>query len=591
MQTLKKIFFLFNLQERKNFYYLTIMNLIMAILDMMGVASILPFVTLLTNPNLIETNSMLNSMFEFSKNLGIENNQQFLFFSGIIVLLILVISLTFKAFTTYLQLTFNGMCDYSISKKLMENYLHQPYSWFLGRNSADLGRMILSQVSDVVGNGISPLMEIIAKGAVAISIICLLFIVDAKLAIIVGFSLGLSYGIIYKFIRNYLNKLGKERLENNEMRYNISSEAFSASKVVKISGLEQTFINRFSEVAKKFIFSAAFFQAVSQLPRFALEIIAFAGTLSLILFLMAKQATSFDNIIPIISLYVFAAYRLMPAIQQIYLSFSKLAFVGPSLDKVFEDLKNTKLPKLIKNPHSLTFDKTISLKNINYNYPNSSITALKKINLSIPYKTTVGFIGPTGSGKTTMIDIILGLLESRKGTLEVDGKIISKINVRSWQSLIGYVPQHIYLSDDTVAGNIAFGQNPRDINLSMVERASKTANLHDFVINQLPKKYETSVGERGVRLSGGQIQRIGIARALYHNPKVLIFDEATSALDNQTEKIVMEAVNKLGNDKTIIIVAHRLNTVKNCDIIFKLENGNLVGQGKFDELISAKEKY
>ena len=306
---------------------------------------------------------------------------------------------------------------------------------------------------------------------------------------------------------------------------------------------------------------------------------------------MAKQSTSFTNILPIMSLYVFAAYRLMPALQQIYVSFSKLTFVGPSLEKVFEDIQNIKKPKLIKNHNSITFNNNITLKNINYNYPNSSRIALNNINLSIPSKTIVGFIGQTGSGKTTAIDIILGLLETQKGTLEVDGKIISKENVRSWQSIIGYVPQHIYLSDDTVAGNIAFGKDPKDISFSAVEKASKIANIHDFVINELPKKYNTSVGERGVRLSGGQIQRIGIARALYHNPKVLIFDEATSALDNQTEKIVMEAVSKLGNDKTIIIVAHRLNSVKNCDIIFKLEKGKLVAEGKFDQLVNIKESY
>ena len=278
MQTLKKILFLLTPQERKSFYYLIFMILIMAMLDMLGVASILPFVALLTNPSLVETNLILRSMFEFSNVLGVENNQEFLFLTGIIVFILLIISLTFKAFTTYLQLRFNGMCDYSIGRRLIENYLHQPYSWFLSKNSADLGRMILSQVGDVVGNGINPFMELIAKGAVVISIITLLIVIDTKLALIVRFSLGLSYGIIYKFIRNYLNKLGKERLENNEMRYYLTSEAFSASKEVKVSGLEQVYINRFSESAKKFALSAASSQVVSQLPRFALEIIAFAGT-------------------------------------------------------------------------------------------------------------------------------------------------------------------------------------------------------------------------------------------------------------------------------------------------------------------------
>ena len=309
----------------------------------------------------------------------------------------------------------------------------------------------------------------------------------------------------------------------------------------------------------------------------------------LILFWMGQS--SFNNILPVISLYALAGYRLMPALQEIYSSFSKFITIGPSVNEMYNDVKNLKsiLPNL--NHGVLTFNKEITLKNIYYNYPKTSRVALKKINLTIPCKTAVGFIGKTGSGKTTTMDIILGLLEPQKGSLEVDGKIISKENVRSWQSIIGYVPQHIYLTDDTIMANIAFGQEPKDINLTDVEKASKIASLHDFIVDELPEKYNTKVGERGVRLSGGQIQRIGIARALYQNPKVLIFDEATSALDNQTDRVVMEAVNKIGKDKTIIMVAHRLNTVKNCDVIFKLERGEIVAQGKFNELVHTREVY
>ena len=208
--------------------------------------------------------------------------------------------------------------------------------------------------------------------------------------------------------------------------------------------------------------------------------------------------------------------------------------------------------------------------------------------MNIPVKFTVGLVGTTGCGKTTTVDIILGLLEAQKGTLEVDGKIITKKNVRAWQKIIGYVPQQMYLSDDTVASNIAFGLELNEINQEALERASKIANLHEFITNDLPNKYHTMIGERGVRLSGGQRQRIGIARALYHNPKVLILDEATSALDNETEKAVMDAVNNLNKNVTIILIAHRLNTVKNCDIIYKLEKGSIINKGTFDELIKIK---
>ena len=211
--------------------------------------------------------------------------------------------------------------------------------------------------------------------------------------------------------------------------------------------------------------------------------------------------------------------------------------------------------------------------------------------MSISVKNTIGFVGATGSGKTTVVDIILGLLEAQNGTLEIDGKVINKQNSQSWQRTIGYVPQHIYLSDDTVAANIAFGLNPGDINKEEIQKVSKIASLHDFVTNELPNKYETTIGERGVRLSGGQRQRIGIARALYFNPQVLILDEATSALDNITEKHVMDSINKLSKDKTIILIAHRLSTVKKCDKIFLFEKGELKNEGTFDELIKINENF
>jgi ABC-type multidrug transport system fused ATPase/permease subunit len=305
----------------------------------------------------------------------------------------------------------------------------------------------------------------------------------------------------------------------------------------------------------------------------------------LIILYTMLQTGNFNNALPIISLYVFAGYRLMPALQQVYSSFTQLTFIVPSLNKLYDDLNNLHQYNENQNEEIVTFDKKIVLKNINFSYPKSSQVVLKDINLTIPAKSTVGFIGTTGSGKTTIIDIILGLLEAQKGTLEIDNRIISKKNLRSWQSQVGYVPQSIYLSDNTVAANIAFGVKPKDINYELVEEVSKIANLNDFIVNELPEKYQTNIGERGVKLSGGQRQRIGIARALYHNPKILILDEATSALDNETEKSVMDAVNNLSKSITIILIAHRLNTVKNCDIVFKLSKGKLIGQGSFEEII------
>jgi ABC-type multidrug transport system fused ATPase/permease subunit len=572
MQTFKKLLFLLSFDERKQAALLLLMILIMAFLDMIGVASILPFMAVLTNPSLIETNVILNYMFKFSNIFGVENNQQFLFVLGIAVFIILVTSLIFKALTTYIQVRFVQMREYSIGKRLVEGYLHQPYSWFLSRNSAELGKNILSDVGQIIGGGINPAMEIIAKGTVVIAITTLLIIAEPKLALIVAFLLGGSYGIIFYSMRNYVNRIGAKRLKNNQLRFLAISEAFGAAKEVKLDGLEESYIKRFSGSAQIYAQSQASMSVVASIPRNFLEMIAFGGVILLILYIMA-QTGSFNNALPIISLYVFAGYRLMPAMQKIYASFTVLAFVGPTLDKLTDDFKKLK-------PFEKNYDENI--------LPFNSKITLKNISLNIPAKSSVGLVGPTGSGKTTTVDIILGLLEPQEGTLEVDENIITKQNSRSWQRCVGYVPQHIYLSDDTIAANIAFGVDPKEISQKAIEKASKIANLHEFVLHELPDQYQTIIGERGVRLSGGQRQRIGIARALYNNPKALILDEATNALDNQTEDAVMDAINNLSKDITIILIAHRLKTVKNCDIIFKFEKGQLKAQGTYHEIITSK---
>lgn len=584
MHLFKKIFFLLTPNERKKALLLLFMITIMAFLDMLGVASILPFMTVLTNPSVIETNFYINTLFKFMSKFGVQNNQQFLNILGILLFLLLIISLTFKAFTTYVQTKFIQMQAYSISKRLVEGYLHQPYSWFLNRNSADIGKTILSEVDQVIGNGINPLMELVSKGMVIFAIIILLVFIDPKVTIIVGFALGGTYLFIFYFVRSYLIRSGKERLKSNQTRFMQLSEAFGGVKEVKVGGLENKYINSFSNAALIFAKTKTTSQIISLLPRYILESIAMGGILLLLLYIIS-QSGSFNSALPLIAIYIFAGYRLMPALQQIYSSFTQLTFTGPALDKLYHDLNNLKHTYYKHEKVNLTLSKQIILNNINYSYPQSDRTAISNLNLKIPAKSTVGLVGSTGSGKTTIVDIILGLLEPQKGLLEVDGKVINEKNKRSWQSMIGYVPQSIFLSDDTIASNIAFGEDTNNINHQMVEKSAKIANIHNFITNELIDRYNTEVGERGVRLSGGQRQRIGIARALYHNPEVLILDEATSSLDSTTEKEVIEAVNNLRNNLTIIIIAHRLNTVKNCDLIFKFENGKILSQYKFDDLI------
>ena len=555
----------------------------MAFFEMLGLASILPFIGVLSNPEILKTNEILSEIFNYLKSFGIDNSREFIFILGIFVFILLIISLSFKAATTYLQVRFNSMCQYNIGKRIIEGYLNKPYSWFLNRNSSELGKNILSEVGTVVSNGLTPLLNLVVQTVMTLTILSLLVIVDPKLALIIGVIICLAYLIVYKSLLNILNKKSQERFEANQWRFTAVSEAFGAVKEIKLGGLEKTYINKFSDPAKHLAKNQATIQVIGKLPRYAIEAVAFGGMLLIVLYLISKSE-NFTDAVPVIALYVFAGYRLLPAVQQIYISTTQIRSTLPALDALYKNIASLDKAKKNVSRDKLKLTNSIILKNVNYKYPNAKSVSLKNINLKIEACTKVGIVGSTGSGKTTLVDIILGLLEPLDGELEIDGNIVKETNLKSWQQSIGYVPQQIYLADDTIAANIAFGQNPKNLDIDKVENAAKIANIHKFIINELPLKYQTKVGERGIRLSGGQKQRIGIARALYHKPQVLVLDEATSALDNMTENSVLDEIYKFGDKKTTILITHRISSVKNCDKIFLIDKGELKAQGTFSEL-------
>ena len=557
----------------------------MALLDTLGIASILPFMTLLTNPELLETNVVLIGLYKIANKFGINEINEFVLILGILTFTLLILSLTVKAITTYAQLRFTLMREFSIGKRLVEGYLHQPYSWFLSKNSSNLGKTILSEVSLVIYGSVIPMMTLIAQGAVAIAIITLIIIVDPILALRVGLVLSTCYLLIFLVLKNLVSRIGVERVKDNETRFNIVSEVFGAIKEVKFSGLEKIYIKRFEKPAENYAKNLSMVQIISQIPRHFLEGIAFGGMI-IISSLIVVSGSEFVNIIPILSVYAFAGYRLIPALQQIYGALTQLNFSKAALYSLNEDLMSLNLSeKSSKIDGKLELRNQLNFKNVFYKYPKTEKFVLNDINFNIPAYSKIGIVGTTGGGKTTLIDLVLGLLNPTNGKIIVDKNIISNINIRDWQKSIGYVPQQIYLADNTVASNVAFGVDSKNIDYQALEKASKIANLHDFVVNEMPNGYSTLIGERGIRLSGGQRQRIGLARALYHKPNVLILDEATSSLDNITEKMVIEEINNLKEKITIIIIAHRLSTVKNCDRIFLLEKGKIKVEGNYEELL------
>jgi ATP-binding cassette, subfamily B, bacterial PglK len=592
MSPIIKIYKLLSSQEQKRVGILMILILIMSIFDMLGIVSIYPFLVVLTNPELIQTNNVLRNLFELSNSYGVETSNDFIFFIGVLVFLVFCCSLAFKGITNYFLLRFVMMREYSIGRRLVETYLTQPYSWFLNKHSADLGKNILSEVNNVTDRVLAPFINLIAQCAIIILILLILLFVNAKIALISFFGFGVGYLIIYLLVNEKLKNIGVSNVQTNKERALVLLETFGAIKEVKIGGLEKVFIKRYDLPAVMYAKGYSLATILSLIPRFAMEGLGFGSMLIVILYLMTVLE-NFSSIIPILSIYAVAAYRILPAIQQLYTSLTTIKYSQPAIDLLYSDMNNMKIKNEVheNTQDEIQLKKDIKLHNLNFKYPSSDELIFKNLNISIKANTSVAFVGKTGSGKTTLVDLIIGLLEPYNGKLTVDDKEINNLNVRNWQKLIGYVPQQVYLADDSILNNIAFGVDQENINKKNVERVAKIANIHDFIINELPNGYQTEVGERGIRLSGGQKQRIGIARALYFSPQVLVLDEATSSLDSITERLVMEGLKKVSDKMTILIIAHRINTIKKCDIIYILEKGLLVDSGPYDELITKNDYF
>jgi ABC-type multidrug transport system fused ATPase/permease subunit len=331
---------------------------------------------------------------------------------------------------------------------------------------------------------------------------------------------------------------------------------------------------------------------VNDIPKYLIETIAIGGILGVII-IMIHSGGKIDDFLPTLTVYVFGSYRLLPLLQKMFRAIANIKFNFPILENFYQDFNSLPSGKGIidSNIQKMNFNETIKLENILFSYPASNQVIIKNQNIIIKRNTSVAIVGPTGCGKTTLVDIVLGLLEPQSGGIFVDNQQVDDTNRMSWQKNLGYVPQSIFLTDDTIRSNIAFGINPKDIDDETVIDSAKMANIHDFIENELQDKYNTVIGERGIRLSGGQRQRIGIARALYHNPPVLILDEATSALDSLTENAIIDAIKNLSRKKTIIMIAHRLTTVKNCDVIYLMDKGVIVDHGNFDELYSKNQSF
>lgn len=587
--TFQKIFYLFTFNGKKELYWLLVAVVMMAVLDTVGVASIFPFLHVISNPEVIQTNAILNWVF---KRFEFSGKDAFLVALGMVSFFIMVANNFLRAVISMTLIRFTWLKRATISERLLSKYLYEPYVFFLNRNTSELTAYLASEVARVVSSVLIPCMEIFAKLLTGILIIALLFVVDPGVAMVVLVVIGGGYGLIYAFVRKKLLRIGTDVTTCSKRIFKALNEVFGGIKDVKLLGKEDVFIERYADPMRKSVDCYCLQFLIDQFPRYAFEVLAFGGILLITIYLVEVKK-DYQQIIPMVGLYALAAYRLMPALQQIYNNFTLVRFGRASLDVIYEDYSNCihrNYEKSIRPDYVLPFTEHIELRNVTFQYPNAQGSVAEDFNLTIKANTTVGLVGSSGAGKTTLVDILLGLLHPSSGEVVIDGTTINDENLRHWQANIGYVPQSIYLCDDTIARNIAFGVSDKEVDHNAMHNVTRLANIHDFV-KGLPSGYETEVGERGVRLSGGQRQRIGIARALYHNPSVLVFDEATSALDGITEDTILEAIHNLAHKKTIIIIAHRLSTVKECDIIYLLEQGKIIAQGTYRELLTNNQQF
>jgi ABC-type multidrug transport system fused ATPase/permease subunit len=590
MNVFQKSLKLMNRREKQTGIFLLCLTVLKGAADTAGIASILPFLSVLGQPELVESNAYLARIYQA---LGFTSVNNFLFALGLLVIVVLILSAIVKVTTIYATNRWIQMRGFSLSCRLLESYLRQSYSYFLTRNTSVMSTLILSEAPNIVNGIYKPILELFNAAVTSIMIVALLLWVDPMVTIISVLAVGTSYSLLYMSLRGFIKLQGEILLAANQSQFRRVNETFAGIKQVKLSSLENFALGHFSKDAKDFAQAAAISGTLQQIPRFGLEVVAFGGLIVLTLVLFKQSDGTIGNSLPLLGLYAISGYRLLPVFQSIYKSVLALKVKLPSLNKVYDDFSDTEglrnLPRSAIEP--MLFEKSVKFNSVDYAYPGTTATGLQNINLEIHKGKSLGIVGTTGAGKTTLVDVLLGLLEVSKGSILIDDTRLDASTVRNWRASIGYVPQDIFLSDASVAENIAIGIQEAQVSPEKLERAARAAKLYDFIINDLPNGFQTQVGERGVRLSGGQRQRLGIARALYSEPQIIIFDEATSALDTTTERELISEIAQLRGEQTIIMIAHRLSTIRNCDQIIILDKGAIEGEGTYEELIETNPNF
>lgn len=571
---IKKLLGLMNRKQKINIGFLLMLMIIGALLETVVVSLVLPLVSVIMNPDMIHSNKWLNMVYAF---LGCKTDNSFL----IAIISAMIAGYVFKNiflyYMYYQQAKFVTENQFRMSKKLLQNFLNKPYEYYLNASTGNIIRIIQGDVGNVFAL-LNNVLQFMTECFVAISLVVLLLIVDPVMTLLI-LAILLITMIGSKFVfKGKLAKAGEEAQHYSGMMNKWMIHSIEGIKDIKILHKEDSFVQIYEENGIKNTIAQRKNATLSQAPRLLIEGISMCGML-LMLAVMLASGREISGMLAQISAFAMAAVRLMPSANRMNTYINAISFLEPSLRTVCENADVTDNIKTKSNTKTnaedtkLEIKDKIEIKELLYQYPKAEAPIFNHVEMTIPVGKSVAIIGPSGAGKTTIVDILLGLLEPQEGKILADGVDVNQ-NYAGWLAKIGYIPQTIFMIDDSIKNNIAFGVPEDEIDEDRVWEVLEEAQLTNH-IRSLPKGIHTGIGEKGVRMSGGQRQRLGIARALYHNPEILVFDEATSALDNDTEAAIMESINHFRGKKTMVIIAHRLGTIKDCDLVYRVEHGTI----------------
>lgn len=592
LRLLKRLYKIFTRREKILAAIVVLLFSTTSLMEVAGLGLIFVYVKLIMDPSQI---AILPYVDVIRASFGLDTDRKFLTVLGLFLLVIMLSKSALGVMNIWASSRFSLGRLASFSEDLYAIYLYRDYLSFLKVNPSVLKQNILDETYQTIFNVMIPVFIILSELITLSAIILMLFILYPLQTFVMSLTVALMFGSFLLFTRKFLDHIGNVRSRSNTARHQLVNDAFSTIKEMIVWNARGVFTGRFSKAVREFSYASSWNTVLYQMPRMLIEVTGFIVIIGMMVYYL-QTAENPSDVVSVIALYGAAGMRMMPSFSRITVNitqvrFSKRAFYSISEDLLLRRAKKKLMPQGVAEESPLPFNRKIEIANVSFRYDPDAEKVLKDISLIIHKHSSVAFVGSSGAGKSTLMDMLLGVFMPDSGEIRIDDTPLSEENIRNWRAHIGYVPQRVTLLDDTVASNIAFGVLPEKVDMEQVRWAAKVAQIDQFIETELPQQYETRLGERGIRLSGGQAQRIAIARALYRRPSVLVMDEATAALDNITEREITETLNELAGKITIIMIAHRLSTVKHCDMIYLFEKGHISDWGTYNALLERNETF